>query len=264
MSQTHGGGLPAGLFAGGAAGAGAYGLAHANTVHSHSNSAGSEPDYYPRSDGDASHYPPSNPTNATSSGGYSYGTSPYTAVGAAVAGGYANQQHFGPGQHPSPGPSLPSTGGSSYSPPSMPNPYTGSSHNLVPPPPAGAVAAGAALPQFRSAKEREAYLARHRLREDGTPLAPSVGAGVGGFYTTNPSGLAVPDGGAAGGAGGAGGASASGTSELDRATSVSAPTSEGGSHGHVVVHQDGGRVPEEDAPEPNEIPPTYDSIQRDT
>lgn len=233
MGQTHAG-VPPSLLAGGAAtGAGAYGLAHSNTAHSRSNSAGSDHDGYARSDGDD---PSRSPTNTSSGGGYSYGGSPYAAVGAALAGGYAGQH----GTHPSPGPSVPSSSGHShYGPP--PNAAPGPS-TLAPPAGAAATGAAAALPQFRSAKEREAYLARNRLRQDGTPMT--------GAYS---SGLAVRNSGV--------------PSDGDGATSTGAPGSGGSATddgSHVVVHQDGGRVPDEDETiEPNEIPPTYDSIRRD-
>lgn len=270
MQQSHGG-LPASLLAGGAgaAGVGAYGLAHANTQHSHSNSAGSSHDVYARSDDTGSHYPPSSP-NASSGAGYSYGTSPYAAVGAVVASGYAHQH--GPGQHPSPGPSIPSSGGNSHYGPLPPGAVSPPDPNYNLPP--GAAVGAAALPAFRSAKEREAYMARHRIRDDTlsnntlSPVSPTH-TGPGGYYTypsgTNPNttGFAVRN---------------SGTfsdGDGDRATSVSGgvPGTGGGSGGsaasadgsNVVVHQDGGRVPEEDddSVAPNEIPPTYDSIRRD-
>ena len=244
---------------------GAYGLTHSNTQRSH-HSIRSDREY---GDGGV-HYPPptpSSPTNTSSVGGYSYGSSPYTAVGAAVAHGYANQ-------HLSPGTSIPSSAGSYYGDapqpqqpiipmpsPNIPN-YNIAPHAGAAPPNigvgigmGGAGGGAAALPQFRSAKEREAYFARHRLHEDGTPMDATAsyylpsGPALGLYSPVTPDGTED-----AASVSGGGGPSASGPAG-------SAASADGS---HVVVHQDGGRVPDmADVVQPNEIPPTYDSIRRD-
>ena len=266
--RQHGGNAAllgaAGLGAGVAAGAASHGR-QSSTSTGISGYAGQGKGGRPLSDPASAHdwqaygqqeYAPSEaPTShsgggQSSSGGYPYGASPYPlAAGAGAA-------YLGGGV-PAPGESLPSTASS----------------------PNSSVALGGAS-AARTAKEREAFRNQSPNRSPGpqqqymsfpqpTPYQPQDGASGSG----------------AGGAGrysgygyGASGApltlrnvpgedeevrSEGGMSDGQRSSEYSGPP-----RSEVLVHQDGGRVPqpaphEDEREDPTEIPPTYDSIRVD-
>ena len=204
---------------------------------------------------------------STNAGGsnYAYGASPYPPLGAV----YFDERNQGSAGRPSPGTSLPTTatttgGGTDSSsggttpPPgqgmSMPTPM------LMPAPPPGA-----------SAKEREAFAARYanqhaqqqqqqqqyHMHSPQSPQSLQGGQGGYGGYGYGASGAPLTlrnatdaDVGSVLGGGGGGGGGA-----------------ESVAGSRVVVHQDGGRVPQEreveDEMPPTEIPPTYESIRSD-
>lgn len=175
--------------------------------------------------GSASNGPHTSPsTSSGGAGGYAYGASPYPPLGMGAAAMYYDAQNQGAHGHPSPGPSLPTTGGTS----------TGSA---TPPPPV-----------FLSAKEREAYAARYAQQQPGQgPAFPEPHAqapqGAYGGYGYGASGAPLTLRNAADGDAGAAG-------------SRVVVHQDGG---RVPVSQT--HVDEEEPP--TEIPPTYDSIRSD-
>lgn len=253
----------------GVAGAAAAGYAQHNRQPSASTYGRGDNQKRPLSDGamsDLGHrpsasqeYAPTETSHSGSGSAYPYGASPYPAIGAAGAAG----AYLGPGRHPSPGPSLPGTTTAS----SVSSPTSGSHYSQ-----ATGMTAG------RMAKEREAFAGRQQQQ------IPSPGPSPG-QYMPFPQPMAYdhPQQQAGDSRYGGYGYGASGApltlrnvSDEDGSASVAGgePSydSRPGSAAHasqVLVHQDAGRVPqppgvgEGPVEEPQEIPPTYDSIRVD-
>ncbi|KAL5482697.1 hypothetical protein ACEPAI_9291 [Sanghuangporus weigelae] len=168
----------------------------------------------------------SDPRTSTSSSGVPYGASPYPpTTGATGAGAYGL---YTPG--PVPGANTPSS-------------PTSQSHST-----------------YASSKEREAFAQRY-AQQNGQEHNVLYGAGAAGAGAANEGGIGpgmpVPVPASLQPGGGLGGP-AQGPSLTVRNASPIDENAPG-----VVVHQDGGRVREEDVEPPNEIPPTYDSIRAD-